>query len=156
MDRLPQEEEHLRVLSADLRETILAGRGMAAVVDQAVVSVDALLVGIEERSTPGGRRFDIVDWQNTAVGIGEAAQRLNEALAQVNALVTSPGWEQNLPLLVATLDRAESKTEEVVDHAFRQSLILIGVFLGGLLVTGLVYQWVKRKIFAAAPRSADL
>jgi hypothetical protein len=148
LDRLPQEEEKLRALSADLRQTILAGREMAGLVDQAVVSADAFLVGMEERTTPGGRRFDIIDWQNTAVGIGVAAAQLDGAVAQINALVTSPGWEANLPELIAVLDRAESKTEEAVDHAFRQSLLLIAVFLGGSLLTALVYQWLKRKLFS--------
>ena len=46
----------------------------------------------------------------------------------------------------------ESKTEEAVDHAFRQSLVLIGVFLAGSLVTALAYQWAKRKIFGPATR----
>jgi hypothetical protein len=149
IDRLPQAEERLGALSADLRQTIVSGKEMADLVDQAVNSADAFLVGIEERSTPGGRRFDIVDWQNTAVEIGAAARKLDDALAQINGLVTSPGWEQNLPHLVAALDRAESQTEEVVDHAFRQSVVLIVIFLGGSLVTGLFYQWVKRKIFAS-------
>jgi hypothetical protein len=153
-DRLPQEEERLRELSADLRQTILAGAEMATLVDRALGSADAFLVGIEERKSPGGRRFDIVDWQNTAVEIGAASRHLNDSLTQINALVTSPGWEENLPQLIAALDRAESETEEAVDHAFRRSLILIGIFLGGSLVTALVYQWAKRKIFGPAPGSA--
>jgi len=156
LDRLPQEEEQLRVLSEDLRQTILAGREMAVIVDQAVGSADAFLVGIEERTTPGGRRFDIADWQNTAAEIGVAARRLNDAVAQINSLVTSPGWEQNLPQLTAALDRVESEAEAVVDHAFRQSVALIGIFLGGLLVTGLFYQWAKRKIFASGSGSANI
>ena len=73
---------------------------------------------------------------------------LRSFVAQINALVTSPGWEQNLPQLISVLDRAESKTEEAVDHAFRQSLLLIAVFLGGSLLTALVYQWLKRKLFS--------
>jgi hypothetical protein len=154
VDRFPQEEEHLRELSTDLRRTILAGTEMANLVDQAVGSADAFLVGIEERKRPGGRRFDIVDWQSTAVEIGVASRHLNDTLEQVNALVTSPGWEENLPQLIAALDRAESETEEAVDHAFRQSLVLIGIFLGGSLVTALVYQWAKRKIFGPAPGSS--
>ena len=36
----------------------------------------------------------------------------------------------------------------MVDYAFRQSVVLIGIFLGGLLVTGLFYQWAKRKLFS--------
>jgi len=153
VNRLPEEEEQLRELSSDLRQTILAGAEMASLVDQAVVSADAFLVGIEERDEPGGRRFDIIDWQNTAVEIGVASRHLNDSLAQLNALVTSPGWEENLPELIATLDRAESETEEAVDYVFRQALVLIGVFLGGSLVTALVYQWAKRKLFGPAPGS---
>jgi hypothetical protein len=150
---LPEEEERLRALSADLRQTILAGTEMATLVDQALGSADALLVGIEERGRPGGRRFDIIDWQNTAVELGVASRNLNDSLAQINALVSSEGWSRNLPQLVETLDRAESETEEAVDHAFRQALVLIGVFLAGSLVTALVYQWAKRKIFGPAPSS---
>jgi hypothetical protein len=150
---LPEEEERLRALSADLRQTILAGTEMATLVDQALGSADAFLVGIEERRRPGGRRFDIIDWQNTAIELGVASRNLNESLAQINALVSSEGWSRNLPQLVETLERAESETEEAVDHAFRQALVLIGVFLAGSLVTALVYQWAKRKIFGPAPGS---
>ncbi|MBW2401789.1 MAG: hypothetical protein JRG80_21465 [Deltaproteobacteria bacterium] len=153
LDRIPQEEEHLRALSEDLRRTILAGKEMAALVDQAVGSADAFLVGIEGRMKPGGRRFDIVDWQNTAVEVGVTARQLNDAVAQINALVTSPGWEQNLPQLVSALDLAGAETEEAVNHAFRQSLTLIGVFLGGSFVTGLLYQWAKQKLLAPGTRS---
>jgi hypothetical protein len=153
VDRFPQEEEHLRELSTDLRRTILAGTEMANLVDQAVGSADAFLVGIEERKNPGGRRFDIVDWQNTAVEIGVASRHLNDSLAQLNALVNSEGWGRNLPQLVETLNHAELEAEEAVDHAFRLSLALIGVFLGGSLVTALVYQWGKRKLFGPAPGS---
>jgi hypothetical protein len=147
MEGLPQEDERLRELSADLRQTVLAGTEMATVVERAVGSADAFLVGIEERTNPGGRRFDIIDWQNTAVEIGVASRQLNDALAQINALVSSDGWSRNLPHLVETLDLAESASEEVVYYGFRQSLILIGVFLGGSLLTGLVFQWAKRKLF---------
>ena len=92
MDRLPQEEARLSELSADLRQTIIAGTEMATLVDQAVGSADALLVGIEERKNPGGRRFDIIDWNNTAVEIGVASRHLSDSVAQINALITSPGW----------------------------------------------------------------
>jgi hypothetical protein len=153
VDRLPQEEEHLRELSADVRQTILAGAEMANAVDQAVGSADAFLVGIKERVKPGGRRFDIIDWQNTAVEIGVASRHLSDSIAQLNALVSSEGWARNLPQLVEVLDRAELETEEAIDHAFHQSLVLIGVFLGGSLVTALVYQWGKRKLFGPAPGS---
>jgi hypothetical protein len=152
-ERLPEQEERLRELSADLRQTILAGTELAGGVDQAVGSADAFLVGIKERSRPGGRRFDIVDWQNTAVEIGEASRQLHDTLKQVDALVSSQGWNQNLPTLIEALERAESESEELVNHAFRQSLLLIVVFLGGSLATALVYQWARRKLFGPAARS---
>jgi hypothetical protein len=83
-----------------------------------------------------------------------ASRHLNDSLAQINALVSSEGWSRNLPQLVETLERAEAEAEEAVDHAFRQALVLIGVFLAGSLVTALVYQWAKRKIFGPAPAAA--
>lgn len=100
VDRLPQEEARLRELSADLRQTILAGTEMAALVGQAVGSADAFLVGIEERKNPGGRQFDIIDWNNTAVEIGVASRHLSDSVAQINALLTSPGWDETLPQLI--------------------------------------------------------
>jgi len=153
IDRLPEEEERLRELSADLRQTILAGTEMATRIDQAVGSADAFLIGIKERVKPGGRRFDIIDWQNTAVEIGVASRQLSDSIARLNALVSSEGWTRNLPELVEVLNRAELETEEAIDHAFRQSLVLIGIFLGGSLVTALVYQWGKRKLFGPVPGS---
>jgi hypothetical protein len=150
VERLPQEDERLRALSAELRQTILAGTELATVVEQTMGSADAFLVGIEERQSPGQRSFDIIDWQNTAVEIGVASRQLNDTLAQINALVSSEGWSRNLPQLIETFDRAESASEQVVYYGFRQSLILIGVFLGGSLATGLVFQWVKRKLFDTA------
>jgi hypothetical protein len=153
IDRLPQEQEKLRELSADLRQTILAGAEMANSINQAVGSADAFLIGIKERVNPGGRRFDIIDWKNTAVEIGVASRQLSDSIAQLNALVTSEGWSKNLPQLLETLDRAELETEEAVDHVFHQSLVLIGVFLGGSLVTAFAYQWGKRKFFGPPPGS---
>jgi hypothetical protein len=42
----------------------------------------------------------------------------------------------------------------MTERALRQALVLIGVFLAGSLVTALVYQWAKRKIFGPAPAAA--
>jgi hypothetical protein len=73
-----------------------------------------------------------------AVEVGVTARQLNDAVAQIIALATSPGWEQDLPQRVSALDLAEAETEVAVDHAFRQSLTLIGVFLGASFATGLL------------------
>ena len=74
---------------------------------------------------------------------------------RVEELMEEMPVEEETPEPAPTQEEKEAEAEEAVDHAFRQSLTLIGVFLGGSFVTGLLYQWAKQKLFAPGTRSTE-
>ena len=84
------------------------------------------------------KHFDIKDYHETI----KATTRLVEAS---NRLVSTGELEKMIRQLINAMDRAEKEGEELVDHAFRQGIILILIWLIGYVIAKLAYDTISRK-----------
>jgi hypothetical protein len=136
------EEKGLRGLLADLQKTLTAGNELMASTNSTLTTTSDLVarLGIDQSAT-NGRPIDMVALTGTV-------EQLNTLVASLGKLLESPGWEQRLPQLLQVLDQTELKGEDFVDHIFIRAMILILIFLLGSLLTGLIYQYVTRRVFS--------
>jgi len=139
------EEKGLRGLLADVQKTLMAGNELMASTNSALRTTSDLVVrlGIDQSAT-NGRPIDMV-------ALTGAVEQLNTLVASLGQILESPSWEQRLPQLLQVLDQTELKGKDFVDHAFIRAMMLILVFLIGSFLTGLLYQYVARRVFSTKP-----
>jgi hypothetical protein len=82
------------------------------------------------------------------VALTGAVEQLNTMVASLGQLLESPGWEQRFPQLLQVLDQTELKGEDFVDHIFIRVMMLMLIFLLCSLLTGLLYQYMTRRVFS--------
>jgi hypothetical protein len=63
----------------------------------------------------------------------------------MDGLLTSDGWGQLLPQIVNTLAKVESEGEKVINHTFRQAILLILIWLVGYVIARLILQRLAKK-----------
>ena len=83
--------------------------------------------------------FDIKDYQET---IAEATGLIEST----NRLVQTVGLEALLPQLVSAIDQMENEGEALVDHSFRQALVLILIAMAAYVVSRLIYNFLNKKL----------
>jgi hypothetical protein len=78
-------------------------------------------------------------------------------LAQVNTLTKSmdqllgsPAWGKFQSLLDKSVDRVGVESEQIIDHSFRQGVLLILIALVGFVIARLAYQYLAGKIAKTA------
>jgi len=70
---------------------------------------------------------------------------LLELAKSVEQLHQLPGWENILPRIDTTIDRVGVEGEEVVDHTFKQVLLLILVWMVAYFVVRLAVHFLFAK-----------
>jgi len=139
------EEKGLQGLLADVQKTLMAGNELMASTNSTLKTTSDLVarLGIDQ-SASNGRPIDMMV-------LTGAVEQLNILVASLGQLLESPSWEQRLPQLLQVLDQTELKGKDFVDHAFIRAMMLILVFLIGSFLTGLLYQYVARRVFSTKP-----
>ena len=84
--------------------------------------------------------------------IVDASRQVTEMVDALERLLMSPGWSEQAPRLTEAIHRLETSSREIMDATFRNMTILILVFMGGLLVTLLVYRWVAERVIRRKDR----
>jgi len=136
------EEKGLRGLLADAQKTLTAGNELMASTNSTLKTTSDLVarLGIDQSAT-NGRPIDMV-------ALTDAVEQLNTLVVSLGQLLESPGWEQRLPQLLQVLDQTELKGEDFVDHIFIRAMMLMLIFLLGSFLTGILYQYVTRRVFS--------
>ena len=73
------------------------------------------------------------------------AIQLNSLVAAMDQLLNSPGMEKILPKLDATIDRVGDDGEQLIDHTFRQGILLLLVWVVGYIIARLVVNFFSKK-----------
>jgi len=136
LDALLSEEPRVANLVTELRKAIEGGNNLLLTAN---TLTDKLNIGASDGSVDDSRPFDIKDYQET---IGEATT-LVEA---TNQLIGKVGLEQLLPELVKAIDQVEKESEELIDHSFRQGVLLILIAMGAYIVGRLIYNYLNKKL----------
>lgn len=136
---LVAEEQSIKSLATELRQTIVEGNKLLA-------AATVLLEKIDAGETPDGttdtKPFDIKEYHDTI----RATTQLVEAS---NRLVNTGELEKLIEQLTDAMDIAEKEGEELVDHTFRQGILLIVIWLVGYVIAKLVYDHFSRKRMAS-------
>ena len=138
---LAGEEQRLSDLLGNVRLVLEEGNGL-------VVSLDQLAgrLGLDQSSEGESRPFDIRDYRETLSEASKTAGELARLVDAADRLVASGGLEQLLPQVAETLDRAEKESEELVNHAFRQAILLILIWMVGYVAARLMVRYLSRKL----------
>ena len=133
-DELTSEEDGIRPTIAELRQTAEAATLMSQEGDELIKTIDNMLTGMAERSKPGDKPFDILEYQATAETAIVLAREANAALAALERIVESPGFEQNLPLVIAGANRLEEEVvNQILDRLFVRGVLLVLVLFAALV-----------------------
>ncbi len=144
MEALTVETAHTRDLVVELRGALEAGTATSNALNTTIHSFDQLVAGFEKPKESGpsqtpGRPFDITEYTAAAAEIGRASHELEGLIA---------GIERGMPALDTSASRAAATLQEVVDHAYRRMLELIGLLLLGGFGAALAYRGIVRRWFA--------
>jgi hypothetical protein len=129
------EDQSVKGLATELRQTIVEGNKLLTA---ATVLLEKINTGVAPDGTADTKPFDIKEYHDTI----RATTQLVEAS---NRLVNTAGLEKLIEQLVITLDKVEDTGEELVDHTFRQGVILIVILLVGYVIAKLAYDHISRR-----------
>ncbi len=141
ISELAAEEQRLNELLGALRLALAEGNGL-------VLSLDRLAgkLRLDQPLDADSPPFDIRDYRDTFAEASKSASEFTKLVESADRLVASGGLEQLLPQFIAALDRAEEKSEELVNHTFRQAILLILIWMLGYVAARLMFQFLSRKL----------
>ena len=145
---LGSEETKLRGLLSETRQTLQSGGQMADSVNAAIKSLDAFVQYVSPPETnpapatvdTNSHPFNVLDYGTAASHIGAMATNLTTLIQTVNQSESQ----------AARLSRqATADAKEVIGHAFRLGLVLVGVLLAGSVLAGLAYRLLAARLTRA-------
>jgi hypothetical protein len=134
------EEQQATGLVTELRKAIEGGNNLLLTAN---TLTEKFKVGEPSAEPKDSKPFDIKEYQDTIA-------QVTTLVESTNRLVGTVGLEKLLPELVKAVDRVESEGEELIDHSFRQALILIliaiGAFVIAYVMARLIYNYLNKKL----------
>jgi len=134
------EEEGIRPLLADLRETLILGQAMMKQVNETLISSNTLVtqLGIEP-SKNGAEEFDIKEYQNLVVEVSNTASRVKELNESVLELLNAPG-------LLKTITQVRQEGEHFVGYSIYRTILVILIFFVCLVFSLLLYKYLSKRL----------
>jgi len=136
LEAIMTEEQQITGLVTELRKTVEGANNLLQTAD---TLTEKFNVGQPSAEPEDSKPFDIKDYQDT---IAEATTLVDST----NRLVATAGLENLLPQLIQAIDRIEGEGEELIDHSFRQGLLLILIAMGAYVVARLIYNYLNQKL----------
>jgi len=136
LEALMMEEQRATGLVTELRKTIEGSNNLLLSVN---TLAETFNVGEPAAEPKDARPFDIKEYQDTIAEVTTLVETTNQ-------LVGTVGLEKLLPQLVKAIDQVGNESEQVIDHSFRQALILILISMGAYIVARLIYNYLNKKL----------
>jgi len=136
LDAILAEEQRATALVTELRKTVEGSNNLLLAVN---TLTDKLGVGQPSASPEDSKPFDIKEYQDTIAEVTTLVESTNQ-------LVGTVGLEKLLPELVKTIDQVGNEGEELIDHSFRQAVLLILIAMGAYIVARLIYNFLNQKM----------
>ncbi len=96
-------------------------------------------VGEPSAKPKDSKPFDIKEYQDTIAEVTTLVETTNQ-------LIDTVGLEQLLPELVKAIDQVGNEGEELIDHSFRQAVLLILIAMGAYIIGRLIYNYLNKKL----------
>ncbi len=143
---LMAQEARLKGLMIELQKTLAAGNNLMG-------SATALSKRLGFVTAEGDQdSFDIDAYQKTAAEVTASADRLNALVGTVDRLLQSQSLEKILPLLDRSVKSVGKEGEKIIDHTFRQAIMLILIWLVGYVLARFAYQYLSAKYLTRTSR----
>jgi hypothetical protein len=142
------EDQRMRGLLEELRQTLLVGNDMLQSVNTLTQTLD--LGPKETQAGETTRPFEIKDYQATLKEASTTIGQLHDMLKTVDQM----GLEKTLPQIVRAVETIEERGEKWVIFAFILGVALILVFLIGAVIASLVYRHIANRIFRSKTQLA--
>ncbi len=136
LEALVTEEQRLTGLVTELRKAIEGGNNLLLTAN---TLTEKFGVGQPSSGPKESKPFEIKEYQETIA-------EMTTLVETTNRLVGTVGLEKLLPQLVNAIDQVKSEGEELVDHSFRQAVLLILIAMGAYVVARLTYNFLNKKL----------
>ena len=136
LEALLVEEQRISGLVTELRKAIDGGNHLLLTAN---TLAEKFNIGEVSADPSDSKPFDIKEYQDT---IAEATALVEST----NRLAGTVGLEQLLPQLVKAIDEVGNEGEELVDHSFRQAVLLILIAMGAYVTARLIYNFLNKKL----------
>ena len=141
LEAIMMEEQRATGLVTELRKAIEGGNNLLLTAN---MLSEKFKIGEPSAEPKDSKPFDIKDYQDT---IAEVTTLVDSA----NRLVGSVGLEKLLPELIKAVDLVENEGEELIDHSFRQGVLLILIAMGAYVVARLIYNFLYQRLIIRNP-----
>ena len=133
------EEQRLSQVLPLFKQTLDAGTGLAAEVNRVMVTAEPLLASLAKEPS------SFADEPMRVEDITAASRQVTEMVYAMERLLSSPGWEKQLPRLVEVMTQVESRSEHLLGETFEKTIILILVSMVGLVCALLLYRFIVER-----------
>jgi hypothetical protein len=130
------EEQQATALATEIRKAIEGGNNLLLTAN---TLTEKFNVGEPSTEPKDSKPFDIKEYQDTIAEVTTLVE-------STNRLVGTVGLEKLLPDLVKAIDQVEREGEELIDHSFRQAILLILIAMGAYIIARLIYNFLNKKL----------
>lgn len=160
MDDLLTEENRIKSLLTELRQTLDSGSSMVTAtntlveklnIDQGVRTGSGVggSVGIGSAKAPTSQPIDLKDVQTVLGEAAGVANQLTRVLTNLDQLMGSSGWQQTLPQLLQAAESAQQEGRAWITRTIIVGIILIFTGCIGIILSLLVYRFVSERYIVA-------
>lgn len=141
IDDLLDEDERMRVLLADMRQTLVAGNDLFIAAKSLSDSLKP--PGEKSQAETSAAPVNIDDYHTLLKEASTLTGQVHAMLKTVDQL----GMESVLPAIIGAIETVEQKGERWVYLAFILGVALILIFLVGAVIASLVHRHIANRIF---------
>jgi hypothetical protein len=159
---LQSQETKLTPLVNEVRQTLTAGTQMSTSLNTTLTTFDALMkrFGVGETNQAGppdtnSQPFRIQDYGQTAVQLEGTARQLTELLRTLDQILDSTNLASLAAKVSPVVQQAQSGGKEIVDYAFWKGILLVAIACGGVLVTILLYRFLRARLTPTTSSKLD-
>ena len=147
INQLSDQEEQLRPLVTDLRQTVDSATALSDSVRSTTEQFEQLakVLRLDEpgESDPDAEPTDIRDVTEALRETTRAAEELVRLSESIKGTTDPAALEERLVMIEQRLVNAENTANRIMDKAFRLALTLVIVLIAGLLVVVIVGAWLR-------------
>jgi len=147
INQLSDQEEQLRPLVTDLRQTVDSATALSDSVRSTTEQFEQLakVLRLDEpgETDPDAEPTDIRDVTEALRETTRAAEELVRLSESIKGTTDPAALEERLVMIEQRLVNAENTANRIMDKAFRLALTLVIVLIAGLLVVVIVGAWLR-------------
>jgi hypothetical protein len=136
LEAIVSEEQRITELITQLRMTIEGGNTLLLTAN---TLTEKFNIGEPSDDSQDSKPFDIKEYQDTIAEVTTLVETTNQ-------LVGTVGLDKLLPEIVKAIDEVGNEGEELIDHSFRQAVLLILIAMGAYIVARLIYNYLNKKL----------